>query len=99
MVTRSWELRSGNTALGTLSLIDIDQPWFRCRFSPGEGWEQVRDLFERQAEAVDAEDQERMIGAIGAVRNLSLQLYPQEGDEAITPVIIQIRGTEANFRY
>jgi hypothetical protein len=92
-------LKSDDTALGSLSLIDIDQPWFRCHFTPGEGWEQVRELFEAQAEAVDSGDQAQMIEAIGAVRGLPLQLHPQEGDETITPVMIQIRGDKANFRY
>lgn len=96
---RSWELRNGKTVLGTLSLVDIDQPWFRCQFSPGAGWDQVRALFEAQAEAVDAGDQTRMMDAIGAVRSLPLQLHPQEGDETITPVMIQVRGGRANFRY
>ncbi|MBK3563713.1 hypothetical protein [Streptomyces sp. MBT62] len=99
MATRSWELRNGKTVLGTLSLIDVDQPWFRCQFSPGAGWEQVRELFEAQAEAVESGDQARMLDAIGAVRNLPLQLHPQGDDEAITPVMIQIRAEHANFRY
>ncbi|MFE0382125.1 hypothetical protein ACFW1M_42730 [Streptomyces inhibens] len=99
VASRSWELKSGDTTLGTLSLIDIDQPWFRCHFTPGEGWEQVRELFEAQAEAVDGGDQGRMIEAIGAIRNLPLQLHPQDGDETITLVMIQIRGDKANFRY
>ncbi|MEV5122096.1 hypothetical protein AB0K49_04725 [Streptomyces decoyicus] len=59
----------------------------------------MRELFEAQAEAVDGGDQGRMIEAIGAIRNLPLRLHPQDGDETIALVMIQIRGDKANFRY
>ncbi|WP_328974245.1 hypothetical protein [Streptomyces canus] len=99
VTARSWELKNGETALGTLSLIEIDQPWFWCQFSPAEGWDEVRDLFAAQAAAVDGGDQNRMIEAIGAIRNLPLQLHPREDDEVITPDMIQVRGDKASFRY
>ncbi|MFE9975692.1 hypothetical protein ACFYRD_34475 [Streptomyces hirsutus] len=99
MTTRSWELRKGNTPLGVLSLVEIDQPWFRCVFTPGEGWEKVGHLFEAQAEAVDSGDQHGMMQAIGAVRGLALELRSQETDETIIPIMLQIRGDRANFRY
>jgi hypothetical protein len=99
MNPKVWELRNGDSVLGILSLIDIDQPWFRCEFNPGEDWTQVSRLFEAQAEAVDSGDQGKMMEAIGAVRSLQIELRPQDGGEAIVPVMVQIRGTKASFRY
>ncbi|QTZ95803.1 hypothetical protein [Streptomyces auratus] len=85
--------------IGTLFCIEIDQPWFRCEFALAEGWGKVGDLFAAQAAATDSGDQEALMHAIGAVRNLELNLHPQEGDEIIKPIMIQIRGDRANFRY
>ncbi|WP_426567281.1 hypothetical protein [Streptomyces canus] len=99
MSSESWELKDGDTRLGILTLTEIDQPWFRCEFAPGEGWEQVEQLFQAQAAAVDSGDQQRMMEAIGAVRNLQLKLHLRDGGEVITPIMIQIRGNKANFRY
>jgi hypothetical protein len=97
--SQSWELKSRDATLGTLSLLDIDQPWFRCHFTPGDGWEDVRELFQAQAEAVDDGNQAQMIEAIGAVRELALQLHPRGDGEPITPVMVQIRSDRASFRY
>ncbi|MFF7233047.1 hypothetical protein [Streptomyces sioyaensis] len=99
MSAQSWDLRSRKTSIGTLFCIEIDQPWFRCEFTPGEGWEGVGDLFAAQAAATDSGDQEALMHAIGAVRNLELELHPQEGNEIIKSIVIQIRGAKANFRY
>ncbi|TXS44079.1 hypothetical protein EAO75_30195 [Streptomyces sp. uw30] len=100
MSSQSWELKNGATLLGVVSLTEIDQPWFRCEFTPSKGWGEVEYLFQEQADAVDSGDQQRMMEAIGAVRNLQLKLQSQAGDdEVITPIMIQIRGNKANFRY
>ncbi|MFJ8062951.1 hypothetical protein [Streptomyces sp. NPDC096142] len=57
-------------------------------------------LFDAQAAAVDSTNDQRIIEAVGAVKDLPLKLYPLEQGEVITPIIIQIRGAEkANFRY
>ncbi|TXC97417.1 hypothetical protein [Streptomyces sp. ISID311] len=99
MSAQSWDLRSRKRSIGTLFCIEIDQPWFRCEFTAGEGWEEVGGLFAAQAAATDSGDQEALMHAIGAVRNLEPELHPQEGKEIIKPVVIQIRGDKANFRY
>ncbi|MDC0766751.1 hypothetical protein [Streptomyces sp. HD] len=99
MSSQSWELKGDDTLLGVVTLTEIDQPWFRCEFALSKGWEQVEHLFQAQATAVDSGDQQRMSEAIGAVRNLQLKLHPSDGGEAITPIMIHIRGRKANFRY
>lgn len=99
MSTRVWDLRVEGSTIGSLRLLEIDQPWFRCEFIEGEGWSRVEGLFEAQAEAVDAGDSDRMMEAIGAVRSLRLELHPEGGGELITPVMLQIRDGKANFRY
>ena len=40
-----------------------------------------------------------MIEAVGAVRELQLQLIAVGAGEPITPVMVQIRADRANFRY
>lgn len=99
MLSQSWELRNASTHIGTLAIIEINQPWFRCSFTPGDGWAEVKALFAAQAEAFDGGEEPVMREAVRAVKDLHLQLHPQEGGEAITPVMMHIRGNEANFRY
>ncbi|WP_344953801.1 hypothetical protein [Actinomadura miaoliensis] len=45
-------MQRGETLIGTLYLADVDQPWFVCRFEPGDGWETARALFEAQADVL-----------------------------------------------
>lgn len=89
----------GDIVVGDLSLLEIDQPWFRCRFYPGDSWDRFRVAFENQASAVDSGDYRAMMDPITTVRELGLQLIPQEGGAPIIPVMIQIRGDRASFRY
>ncbi|MFD6819901.1 hypothetical protein ACFWC5_05970 [Streptomyces sp. NPDC060085] len=98
-VSTQWELKNADVSLGMLTLVVIDQPWFRCEFTPTDEWEEVRQLFDSQAAAVDSGNEAQMMEAIAAVRNLPLKLCPIQDGVTITPVMIQIRSNKANFRY
>ncbi|GGU44218.1 hypothetical protein [Streptomyces violascens] len=99
MLSEAWILETENITIGRLELIEIDQPWFRCRFSPADGWEAAKEIFEEQAAAVDSGNAIAMVGPIEAVKQMDLKLFPVSGGDPITPVIIQIRGETASFRY
>ncbi|MGP3953890.1 hypothetical protein [Streptomyces sp. 7N604] len=95
-----WRLQSGEALLGVVTLIDIDQPWFRCHFEPADSWGDFAQLFETLARVVDEGIAQDASAALKAVHDLDLRLIPEEGvGEVVRPVIIQIRGDRANFRY
>ncbi|MBT1185192.1 hypothetical protein HET69_14515 [Streptomyces sp. CJ_13] len=96
---QKWRLMGDSEEFGILELVEIDQPWFRCTFTANLSWDRIRGLFEAQASAVDAKDDRLMMESITAVRGLNLHLSPIEKGDIISPVMIQIRGDRANFRY
>ncbi|MEV8015886.1 hypothetical protein AB0O76_05930 [Streptomyces sp. NPDC086554] len=101
MTDRSWELIQANNLLGTLTLDEIDQPWFRCHFTGTSAWEGVRPILEEWTHSIEAEqpDPPRVNRAMGAVDALELSLVPADGSEPIDDFLIHVRGTQASFRY
>ncbi|WP_226487471.1 hypothetical protein [Streptomyces parvulus] len=96
-----WLLRSGSERVGTLQLSEIDQPWFRCEFTPADSWKDFRPIFERLSAAVDRGSDAEVAEAFKEFRDLKLRLIAatQEGLN-IDPVILQIREEKvALFRY
>ncbi len=94
-----WYLKSGSDTLGTVTLSGIDQPWFRCEFSPATPWENFRLLFERQAAAVDSGTDDEVSAALKDIFDLNLELLPVTEGQRVKPTILQIRGSSAIFRY
>ncbi|MEW1824270.1 hypothetical protein [Streptomyces sp. NPDC088196] len=92
-------MRNKSDRLGTLVLLEINQPWFRCDFTPGEDWDEVEALFEAQAEAFASDAEPVMREAVKAVRELHLKLHSQDDEEVMEPIMIHIHAGEANFRY
>ncbi|MFI1481826.1 hypothetical protein [Streptomyces sp. NPDC020747] len=101
MTDRSWQLMQAHTLLGTLTLEEIDQPWFRGHFSGTPAWEDVRPILEEWTRSIEAEepDPPRVDQAMRAVDGLHLSLVPANGDELIDDFLIHVRGTQASFRY
>ncbi|MFE9404708.1 hypothetical protein ACFYNY_23550 [Streptomyces sp. NPDC006530] len=95
-----WLLKSVRGTVGTVELVEIDQPSFKCRFAPSPAWADFSDLFENQARVVDQGIAAEAGAALKAVQDLELILVPVEsGGQTIRPSIIQIRGDRASFRY
>ncbi|MFF1380702.1 hypothetical protein [Streptomyces sp. NPDC058308] len=101
MTTPSWQLMQAGTPLGTLTLQEIDQPWFRCHFTGAPAWEAVRPVLEEWTHSMEeAETDHSRVGrALAAVDALQLSLVPAHGDEPIDDFLIHVRGTSASFRY
>ncbi|MFI1972835.1 hypothetical protein BLA24_30990 [Streptomyces cinnamoneus] len=95
----AWQVKHGATLVGTLFLLEVDQPWFRCRFEPSGEWDSVSPLFEAQEEARAMNFPEDMVWSIAAVRDLNLELHPVDGGENIRPVMICIGMEQSSFRY
>ncbi|MFI7315769.1 hypothetical protein [Streptomyces venezuelae] len=101
MADRSWQLKQADTLLGTLTLDEIDQPWFRCHFTGTPAWDDVRPILEEWTQSIEAEepDPPRVEQAMRAVDGLRLSLVPTEGGESLVDFLIHVRGGQASFRY
>jgi hypothetical protein len=50
-----WRLLRGGTSIGEVHITDADFPWFNGRFVAGDGFEDVRHLFEAELALIDHE--------------------------------------------
>ncbi|WP_030387842.1 hypothetical protein [Streptomyces sp. NRRL S-241] len=95
----TWKIVKDGSLIGVLDLIEIDQPWFRCRFSPEAGWTAVESLFESMASAHRQRNYERYGELLISVRSLGLTLEPLSEGYSIVPVMLKVEGERASFRY
>ncbi|MFE7757197.1 hypothetical protein [Streptomyces sp. NPDC057429] len=99
-----WQLLQGNVLLGELSEYGVDQPYFLARFTPGPGWESVRESFEAWASLAGPDpDGSRTYAALKPLTDLELTLAPVDGREPVLQVFksctLRIGGSEARLRY
>lgn len=102
MIARSWHLKRGETVIATLTLKDIDQPWFHCHFAPCEAWEAIRPTVEewtRATQETDATDVLRVPRAWKAVNDLGLTLVPLDDAPPVEVFFLHVDGATARFRY
>jgi hypothetical protein len=95
----AYEVWHGDSVVGELWDMSVDQPWFRCRFVPGAGWDELRQLFAAQKEARRLHFPEHLAAAIAAVRGLEVELRPVAGGEPIHPWMLYLSEGRADFRY
>lgn len=100
---RIYTLMHGDTRLGLLTLYEIDQPWFNCRFEAEAAFEEIRPLFDAELQAMEAEPaletkHDKWEKAYDAIDALNLYLVSNAG-ETIGPMLLHIRDDEAWFRY
>jgi hypothetical protein len=99
---RYLELKRGNVRLGTLQVIDLDQPWFVCEFVSTPDFEDVKPLFDEELallEESDTFDIEAWEKAYSRIDDLGLQLVPTDSAAPISEFLLHIDGREARFRY
>jgi hypothetical protein len=99
MSQRSWELKQGDSLVGTLVFESQDMFWSDCRFQPGPCWPSLRPLFDRSRDAWRSHDADAGVAADEAIRAAGLVLQPNDGEPAITDFLLRIEGSEARFRW
>ena len=94
----------GKTPLGTLTEYEVDQPWFRCYFTPLPAYDEFRPLFEAERNTlfdVELTTEQKLTEseAITAqIDLLKLHLISDRGMH-IQPILLHIDGEKAQFRY
>ncbi|MEW2131602.1 hypothetical protein [Streptomyces sp. NPDC005435] len=98
MTAGSWQLKRGDSLVGTLTLEGADMFWTDCLFRPGPAWETVRPLFEASEEAWERDDEDAALAAEEAVYEAGLVLVPGDGGVPLTDFLLRVSGATARFR-
>jgi len=89
----------GDVLLGTLTSTDDDFPWHHGTFDPAPAFEEVRPLFDRERELLDAERFDEWEAAWEAVVALGLRLELTATGATIDEFLLHIEGNRAWWRY
>ena len=98
-MVQAWALMRGRIRLGTLQVLEVDQPWFRCRFEPTAAFADVRELFAEQQRCLDVEDWDGLEAAMQAIQARQVRLDALDGDLELTEFLLHIDGEHADLRY
>ena len=96
--TDIWELRHGETLIGTLTVTDDDMPWLSADFEPTPEFAPYRAIFNEGNSVRTADNADAWSAWNEKVRGLGLRLV-RLSDQAVTSdFILYIDGHEAEFR-
>ncbi|MFJ1753906.1 hypothetical protein [Kitasatospora sp. NPDC088134] len=97
-----WRLVRGDTLVGELHPEGRDLPWSLYRFTPGPGWDGVRELFERLASPGPDPDGRRFAAAVRLIQQADLRLVAVDPGTPDLPVwracYLRIDGDSARLR-
>lgn len=94
----SWQLRRGDTHVGTLILDEIDMFWTDCRFEPGPGWDEISPLFEALKSAWEHGGADERVRADEDIAAQQMVLAPDDGSQPLTGMLLRIYEDRARFR-
>ena len=94
-----YQLFRGERRLGDLTRIDADFPWWSGIFEPTPAFEEVRPLFDREREQLEADAIEEWGQVWDAIAAPGLRLEPTDGRGPITEFLVHIDGQNAWWRY
>ncbi|MEL7187068.1 MAG: hypothetical protein AAFN50_11650 [Pseudomonadota bacterium] len=80
-------------------MIDVDMPWFNCKFLPTSDFSQFAHLFENELALLNADEMEKWETAYDEIDALGLKLVPTDADAAdLIDLILHVEGSKAWFR-
>ncbi|MER7845865.1 hypothetical protein ABTZ03_18165 [Kitasatospora sp. NPDC096077] len=92
-------LKQGDTVLGTITIDDLDMPWWHGHFRPTPAFEPIRPFFDATRRAFKAADDRTIGAALGAIKSLALVIEPEDGTEPITAFLLHIEGDRMRLRH
>ena len=96
--TDIWEVRHGDTLIGTLTVTDDDMPWLSADFEATPEFALYRTIFNEGNSIRTADDADAWATWHDKLRGLGLRLI-RLGDQAVaSEFILYIDGHEAEFR-
>lgn len=99
MTDEFWLLFKDDTLLGRLSLQRADMPYFHCAFTAEPAFAEFAPLFQAEAAALDAGDDDAQQSLGMEVDELMLKLICQPSGTVIDSFLIHVSEGAAWFRY
>ncbi|MEO8607801.1 MAG: hypothetical protein ABI690_07975 [Chloroflexota bacterium] len=96
--TDIWELRHGETLIGTLTVTDEDVTWFSATFEPTPEFAAYRPIFNEGSKIRTADNADAWAAWHEKVRGLGLRLVRLHNQTVTSDFILYIDGREADFR-
>jgi hypothetical protein len=87
--------------LGTLELLEIDEPHCRYSFAPTSAYEQFRHVFAEELPLLDEviHDADDWYAAYQKIDKLGFRLLPEGHKQRIRTFVLHIEGDRAWFSY
>jgi hypothetical protein len=94
----NWELRQGETLIGTLKVSDHDMFWFDAQFESTEAFEPYRALFAEGQSLTDEEQTDDWGLWLDKTNKLGMSLVRLRDAEIASEFILYINDDRAYFR-
>jgi hypothetical protein len=98
-MAQNWLLKRGDVLLGTLQNCAPDQPFFFCKFTPTEAFQEIKPLFDEELKLLNDQAMEEWEKAYAVIDALGLRLESPVGGVTIDQFLLHLNGEEAWFRY
>ncbi|GHH00034.1 hypothetical protein [Streptomyces lanatus] len=94
-----WMVRGGDGPVGEILVDDSDFPWLSGRFTPGPGYEAVRDLFVRELALLERDQDEERDQWEAAYDEIRRRVTLASPDGPVAEFLLHIEGDRAWFRW
>lgn len=94
-----FQLKQGDTLLGSLEVQELDFPWVRGVFIPTVAFDAVKHLFERELQLLEDEAWDEWEVVYAEITALNLRLVDLASEQVIDEFLLHIDGRDAWFRY
>ncbi len=89
-----WHVSGGGEAVGEILIDEADFPWLAGRFTPGPGYEAVRDLFARELALLERDQEAEVEAWEAAYDGIRSRVSLSSPDGPVAEFLLHIEGTE-----
>jgi hypothetical protein len=94
-----WQVRSSDEPVGEILIDEADFPWLSGRFTPGPGYDAVRDLFARELALLERDYDEVWEAWEAAYDEIRRRVSLSSPDGPVAEFLLHIEGDRAWFRW
>ncbi|MEV5910020.1 hypothetical protein ACWEGX_35510 [Streptomyces chartreusis] len=94
-----WHLSGAEGPVGEILIDEADFPWLAGRFTPGAGYEAVRDLFARELALLERDQEAEAEAWEAAYDEIRSRVSLASPDGPVAEFLLHIEGDRAWFRW
>ncbi|MFD0432957.1 hypothetical protein [Streptomyces chartreusis] len=94
-----WHLSGAEGPVGEILIDEGDFPWLAGRFTPGSGYEAVRDLFARELALLERDQEAEAEAWEAAYDEIRSRVSLASPDGPVAEFLLHIEGDRAWFRW